>query len=108
MSEDGLRVVLCTSPPSEAGALARALVEEQLVACVNIVPAVTSVYRWEGKLEEDTESLLIMKTTSGALETLQDRLVSLHSYSVPEVIALPVSGGSEAYAAWVKGALRGE
>ncbi len=106
MNEDTLRVVLCTCPPHAAATMARTLVTEKLVACVNIVPGVTSIYRWEGALEEDKEALLIMKTTASGVPDLQERLLALHPYDVPEVLALSVSEGSEAYIAWVKESLR--
>jgi periplasmic divalent cation tolerance protein len=94
-------VVLCTCPPAAADALARALVTARLVACVNIVPAVKSVYRWEGAVQSDTESLLIMKTGRGSVGALTAAIESQHPYDVPEVLALPIEGGSEAYLTWV-------
>jgi len=106
MSQDALQIVLCTAPPNEASGLARAVVEERLAACVNIIPSITSVYRWEGEVHEDGEALLVIKTTAGGLDALQERLTALHSYDVPEVLALPVSGGSKPYADWVREALK--
>ena len=100
-----MRVVLCTCPPDEARDLAKQLVDERLIACANIVPGVTSVYRWEGKVCEDSESLLVMKTTAEQLAELTDRIRSLHSYEVPEVIALPLAPGegNPDYLRWLIG-----
>jgi len=98
-----VRVVLCTCPAEVARDLARPLVEERLVACVNIVPGLTSIYRWEGKVCEDGESLLVMKTRAALMEQLSARIVELHPYDVPEVIALPLSPGegNPAYLDWL-------
>lgn len=94
-------VILCTAPQSEAGNLARQLVEEKLVACVNIAD-VTSFFKWEGKLEEDKEALLVMKTTTDRVRRVIDRVKQLHSYEVPEIIALPIVDGFEGYLDWVR------
>ena len=99
--EDAL-VVLVTAPsPDQAAELARALVEERLAACGNVLPAIRSIYRWEGKVHDDAEALLVLKTTRGRFEALRDRILALHPYDVPEVIALPVEAGSAAYLAWI-------
>ena len=94
-------VVLCTVPVEQSETLARTVVEEGLCACVNVVPAVKSYFRWQGKVDTADEHLLVVKTTNAAFELLQDRLVALHPYYVPEVIALPVAGGLPAYLSWV-------
>ncbi len=95
-------VVLVTAPSAEEGAkIARALVEEKLAACVNILSGVRSVYRWEGKVEDGPEVLLVAKTRESLFGELDKRVRDLHPYSVPEVIALPISKGSEAYLAWL-------
>lgn len=95
-------VVLVTAPSAEqAAALARALVEERLAACGNVVPGVTSIYRWEGRVHEDAEALLVLKTTRARFEALRDRVLALHPYQVPEVIALAVEAGSAPYLAWI-------
>lgn len=81
----------------DAERIARALVERRLVACVNVVPGVVSVYRWQGELRRDEEWLLVMKTTAAALERLRGALVSLHPYDVPELVAWPIGAGHEPY-----------
>ena len=97
-------VVLSTFPSSEKAAeIARTLVEERLCACVNLVPAVRSIYRWDGKIHDDAEVLAIVKTTAERVEALRDRLIALHPYDVPEAIVLPVAGGHAPYLAWVTG-----
>lgn len=85
----------------EAARLARVLVDERLAACVNIVPGVRSLYRWQGRVEDAPEVLLLVKSVRPRLEAIVARVRALHSYSVPEVIAMPITGGSEAYLAWL-------
>ena len=97
----GVQVVFVTAPEEAAGPLARVLVDERLAACVNIVPAVRSVYRWEGRLEEDSEVLLVAKTNAERVAALSERVRELHPYDLPETLALPVVGGSPAYLGWV-------
>jgi len=95
--------VLVTVPDAATGeALGRALVGERLAACVNVVPGVVSVYRWEGSIQRDSEALLILKTTAAGVEALSDGIVRLHPYDVPEVLALPVVGGHGPYLRWVE------
>jgi periplasmic divalent cation tolerance protein len=95
-------VVLVTTPTAERAAeLARALVEERLAACGNVVPGLRSVYRWEGKVQDEPEALLLLKTTRARFEALRARVVALHPYEVPEVVALPVEAGSAPYLAWI-------
>jgi periplasmic divalent cation tolerance protein len=102
VSESEARVVLMTAPDSEqAAAWARTLVEERLAACVNLVPGLHSVYRWEGKVEEAQEVLLVAKTAADRCAALAARLEALHPYELPELLVLPVSGGSDRYLAWV-------
>lgn len=93
-----------TTCPDEAGAadLARALVDERLAACVTRLPGATSTYRWEGRVMEDTEVVLLVKTTADRLPVLRERLPALHPYDVPELVALPVVGGLPAYLEWVR------
>ncbi len=95
-------VVLVTAPSAERAAeIARALVEERLAACGNVVPGVRSIYRWEGKVQDEEEALLVLKTTRARFEALRDRVLALHPSEVPEVIALPVEAGSARYLAWI-------
>ncbi|MDH4028779.1 MAG: divalent-cation tolerance protein CutA [Nitrospirota bacterium] len=86
----------------EAAAIARSLVETRLAACVNIIKNVRSVYAWQGKIEDDAEVIMIAKTRKGLFEALAKKVRELHSYKVPEIIALPVVGGSEDYLKWIR------
>ena len=100
-------VVFSTFPgPDKAAEVARTLVSEQLAACVNLAPAVRSIYRWKGELQDDTETLAIIKTTDDRLVQLTARLVALHPYELPEVLAVAASGGHAAYLDWVAGETR--
>lgn len=95
-------VVLVTVPgPDAAAGLARALVEERLAACGNVVPGLRSIYRWEGQVHDEAECLLVLKTTRARFEALREAVLRLHPYQVPEVLALPVEAGSAAYLAWL-------
>jgi periplasmic divalent cation tolerance protein len=95
-------VVLVAAPAGEAAPLlARTLVEERLAACVNVLPGVSSVFRWEEAVEEAAESLLLVKTRRDRLERVFERIVELHPYEVPEVVALPIVDGLGAYLDWV-------
>ncbi len=95
-------VVYVTVGSAEEGKrLAHALVEERLAACVNRLASVQSVYRWQGKVEQSEEELLVIKTRRELFARLEKRVRVLHSYSVPEIIALPVIEGSEGYLAWL-------
>src|SRR3954471_11729850 len=96
-----LLVVLCTFPERDtAERIGGMLVEERLAACVNVLPGVQSIYRWEGKVESAEEVLAIMKTTAEACSRLETRLKKLHPYDVPEIIAVPVERVAAAYAKW--------
>lgn len=98
-----LIVVYITVPSAEAGQIiAEALVREKLAACVNIVPGLQSVYQWRGQVHNDPELLLMAKTKAGLFEALNELVHQLHSYDVPEVIALPIVNGSRDYIDWVK------
>jgi periplasmic divalent cation tolerance protein len=95
-------VVLVTVPDPGTGAeLARALVEERLAACGNVLPGLRSIYRWEGQLHDEAEALLVLKTTRARFEALREAVLRMHPYQVPEVIALPVEAGSAPYLAWL-------
>ena len=99
----GARVVLVTAPSPEVGtALGRALVDERLAACVNVIPGLTSIYRWQGRREEASECLLLIKTDESRYAALERRLLELHPYTVPEVLALPVERGAPAYVEWLR------
>ena len=96
------RIVLTTAgSQDEARKIAHALVERKLAACVNIVPQVESVYRWQGKVERAAEWLLIIKTSAAAFERVRDAIRELHSYEMPECVLLEISDGSPAYLEWI-------
>jgi periplasmic divalent cation tolerance protein len=101
------RVVLTTCGSiEEARKIAHALVERKLAACANIIPGIESVYRWKEKIETSTECLLVIKTTESAFPSLRDALGELHSYEVPECVALTVTDGSAAYLKWMEESIR--
>ncbi|MFZ0663045.1 MAG: divalent-cation tolerance protein CutA [Acidobacteriaceae bacterium] len=96
------RIALTTVSSLDQGRqLARHLVERRLAACVNLIPGLTSVYRWQGAVEEAEETLLLIKTTEDRLPALQAAVEQLHSYDVPEFLALPVKSGSQPYLDWL-------
>ena len=96
------RIVLTTAgSEEEARKIARHLVEQQVAACVNIVPQVASIYRWQGKVEEAREWLLIVKTTAAAFIRVRQAIAELHSYDVPECICLTIEDGSPNYLEWI-------
>ena len=102
-------VALITAPSSEEGeAIACALVEEKLAACVNVIPSVTSIYRWRGELQKEGEVLLVVKSRRGLFDRLAARVRELHSYQVPEIIALPVILGDEDYLRWLSEATQAD
>lgn len=107
-STDAVTVVLTTAPDAGvAESLGRALVEERLAACANVIPGITSVFRWEDDVQTEGEVLVLLKSTEAGFAALRDRLVELHPYDVPEVLRLPVAGGAGAYLDWVRGEVRG-
>jgi periplasmic divalent cation tolerance protein len=96
------RIVLTTAgSEEEAGKIARHLVERRLAACVNIIPRVASIYRWQGKVEETREWLLIVKTTAAAFGQVRGAIAELHSYELPECICLTIEDGSPNYLEWI-------
>ncbi|CAN1340831.1 Protein CutA, chloroplastic [Linum perenne] len=100
-------VVYVTVPSREAGKkLANSIVKERLAACVNIVPGIESVYEWKGEIQTDSEELLIIKTRQSLLESLTEHVKANHEYDTPEVISLPITGGSTAYLEWLKKSTR--
>ncbi len=98
---DHLVVFITTPTPEVAAQIARALVEERLAACGNVVPGLRSIYRWDGKIHDDAEALLVLKSTRDRFEALRERVLALHPYEVPEVIALPIEAGSAPYLEWI-------
>ena len=101
------QIVLSTCTDREqAERIANRLVEQQLAACVNILPSAQSIYRWQGNVESAGEVLMVIKTSAALTPEVQSTIAGLHSYEVPELLVLPVSGGSEAYLAWLKASLR--
>ncbi len=95
-------IVLSTFPTDQdAAALARTLVGERLAACVNVLPPMQSVYRWDGKVEQASEHQLIIKTSAARVEALKQRLHDLHPYDVPELLVLTISDGAESYLRWL-------
>ena len=102
MIEKDIFVLLSTCPDAAtAERMARELVAASLVACVNIVPGVRSIYLWNGAVQADEEVLMILKTTAGRLAAVRERLVALHPYDLPEIVALPVVDGHHPYLQWV-------
>lgn len=97
-----LIIFVTASGSEEASRIASLLVEERLAACVNIISSIESVYRWQGKVTRDTETLMIIKTTGERYAELERRVKELHSYTTPEVIALKIESGSKAYLDWLR------
>ena len=102
MSDEAIIVLMTASNGEEAARLADMLVGAHLAACVQILPEMESVYRWQGKIERAPEILLIAKTTSSQFEELEREVRALHSYDTPEIIAVPVVAGSAAYLEWLR------
>ena len=102
MSDDTLLVITAFPDPESAERAARALVEQALAACVNVLAACYSVYRWQGKVERATEIPLFIKTTRSRYAAVEARIRALHPYELPEIIALPLAAGLPAYLEWVK------
>ena len=99
---DDYVIVLSTLPTDgETTRLAAGLVEERLAACVNVLPAMTSVYRWAGAVETGSEHLVVIKTTKARVAALWERVRELHPYEVPEFVVLPIVDGNEAYLRWI-------
>jgi len=106
MDNDCIVVLVTVGSREEGERIASALVGEQLAACVNIVGPIESIYRWDDQVQRDQELLLIVKTRSALFGDLAARVTALHSYQTPEVIAMPISAGSQAYVDWLRGATR--
>ena len=101
MSDPMVVLVTCGSE-EEATKIANSLVEERLAACVNIISPVRSIYRWEGKIWDEKEWMLIIKTQKKRFEELEKKIKSLHSYAVPEIVVLPIVEGSASYLKWLE------
>ncbi|MBF0328930.1 MAG: divalent-cation tolerance protein CutA [Nitrospirae bacterium] len=101
---DAIVVYITASTEEEAVKIAGVLVSEKLAACVNIVKGIRSIYSWQGKIEDEPEALMIVKTGHHLFEALQKKVKELHAYTVPEIIALPIIAGSEDYLSWLKDA----
>jgi periplasmic divalent cation tolerance protein len=108
-SPNDVLVVFCTFPnPEKAAEVARTIVDERRAACVNLLPAVRSIYSWQGEVCDDAEALAVIKTSAGRFEALRSRIVELHPYDCPEVIAMPVCAGHADYLKWVVDSTPGE
>jgi periplasmic divalent cation tolerance protein len=100
---DALLVFTTLPSADKAAEIAKLLVEEKLVACANLLPAVRSIYRWQGKLHDENEVLVLLKTRAEHLERLKLRLLEIHPYEVPEVLAVPIESGYQPYLDWLAG-----
>ena len=98
---DAIVVLVTTSSEEEATRLGKLLVEQQLVACVNILPKIKSIFRWDGQVSDGEECLMILKTRMPIFRDLENTIIAQHSYEVPEIIALPIAVGSQPYLSWV-------
>ncbi len=106
MTDSPYRLILCTCPDHQvAEQLATSLVEQGLAACINIVPGLTSIYRWQGKLEKGTEELLLIKTTREHYAALESTIRQQHPYELPEIIAVTLDEGSPDYLRWITASL---
>ncbi len=103
---DKVVVYVTTGDTDESQKIARALVEKRLAACVNLVPQIRSFYRWEGKIQDDLESLLVIKTSRSLFAAVRTEVERLHSYHVPEVLCVPILEGSPNYMTWLGECLR--
>jgi periplasmic divalent cation tolerance protein len=99
-------VLITTKDRAEGERIAKQLVEEKLAACVNVLPKISSTYRWNGKVKQTSEALLIVKTSNKKLAGLIARVKELHSYEIPEILALPIGRGSREYIKWLEESLR--
>ncbi|MBI5182560.1 MAG: divalent-cation tolerance protein CutA [Nitrospirae bacterium] len=106
MTEDTVVIFVTTGTIDEARKIGKTLVEERLIACVNIIPLIESIFYWQEKVCNEKEALMIIKTRKPLIDDIIKRVISIHSYSVPEIIALPIISGSEDYIKWVKDVTR--
>ena len=107
MENDVILVLSTASSEKEAMMIAQALVEHELAACVNVVPAIRSIYRWKGKIWNEVENMLFIKTTSPQLEELKKMLKELHSYELPEVLAVKIDDGEKNVLNWIGSSVKG-
>lgn len=104
--EQAIAVFITAANLAEASRLAEMLVEKQLAACVQLLPQIQSIYRWEGKIERQPEILLMAKTIQARFAELEREVVAVHSYATPEIVALPIVAGSAPYLEWLSGSLK--
>ncbi len=103
MLEDKLKIIFCTVPNEPTGRrIAESLVRENLAACVNILPQVISIYRWQGDIQHDGESLLLIKARASRFAAIEARLNEIHPYEVPEIVAVEAADVADAYMQWVR------
>ena len=102
METEAIAVFMTAPNAEEAGRLAEMLVEKRLAACVQMLPGMESVYRWQGKIEREREVLLIVKTTQAKFEELEKEVRAIHSYDTPEIVAVPLTAGSHPYLTWLE------
>lgn len=100
-------VFVTTSSADKASEIAKSLVEERLAACGNIVESIRSIYRWQGEVADEREALLILKTRRDLFEKLRDRVLKLHDYDVPEIVAINIEAGNQAYLRWLEAGTAG-
>ena len=107
MNPEFLVVLITCASQKEAERIANVLLEKKRIACANVIEGVRSLFWWEGKINQENETLLVIKTQSSLFEELVDIVKGEHSYSVPEIIALPIVKGSESYLEWIKESIKG-
>ena len=101
-------VIYCSVPNEfTANLIATTLIDEKLAACINVLPKMTSIYRWENSIQTDEELLMIIKTHTSKFEIIKDKIKELHEYSLPEIIALPIIKGSNEYLSWIEKEING-
>jgi len=105
---DDYHIIFCTTPDMETARLiAGHLVENKLAACCNLIPAVESIYRWQDKIEQEQEILMLIKSTASNYQKIETAIMDLHPYEIPEIIATPIQVGSGPYLDWIKATLKG-
>ncbi|OIP35729.1 MAG: cytochrome C biogenesis protein CcdA [Deltaproteobacteria bacterium CG2_30_43_15] len=97
-----ITILITASSEEEAGRIGKTLVEEKLVSCANIIPKIRSIFSWKGEICDEDEVLMILKSKESLFRQIEDRVKTLHSYEVPEIIALPIHSGSEDYLRWIE------